>query len=112
VKATALPLDALAALHGLPGGMVEYRFAPPRRWRWDLCWPDRHLLVAVEVNGGLWVRGRHSRAKGAEADYCKNAAGILLGWRVFWCSTEQLNSGLVWEWVRKAMESQTVEVLT
>ena len=44
---------------GVPAPQAEFRFAPPRRWRFDFAWP-LHAL-ALEVQGGLFVRGRHSR---------------------------------------------------
>jgi len=64
----------------LPKPMQELRFFPPRRWRFDLSW-EKHML-AVEVEGGIWTRGRHSRGKGFEADCHKYNAAQLVGWRV------------------------------
>lgn len=40
----------------------EYVFARPRRWRFDFAWPDE--MVAVEVEGGIYSRGRHVRPQG------------------------------------------------
>lgn len=105
-----VPLTTLATLHGLPGGVAEHRFAPPRRWRFDLCWPS--AMLALEVNGGLWVRGRHSRAKGQESDYEKHAHATLLGWRVIWASTRQVESGEAWEWVKRAMNETQLRRLS
>ena len=39
----------------LEGCVREHRFAPPRRWRFDLAWPAERL--AVEVDGGRWQSG-------------------------------------------------------
>lgn len=75
----------------LPKPTEEYRFAPPRRWRFDLCWPDR--MLAVEVEGGVWTRGRHSRGKGMVADMDKyNEAGIR-GWTVLRVATTHIGDG-------------------
>ena len=41
--------------------VAEFYFAlPERRWRSDLAWPD--VRVALEIDGGTWVNGRHNRA--------------------------------------------------
>lgn len=64
----------------LPPPQTEYRFHPTRRWRFDLAWPE--AKVAVELDGGVWTRGRHVRAKGYEADLEKINAAIERGWVV------------------------------
>lgn len=64
----------------LPPPEQEYRFHSVRRWRFDFCWPTSKL--AVEVEGGTWVRGRHVRGTGYEGDCEKYNAAVLGGWRV------------------------------
>ncbi len=64
----------------LPAWDREYRFSPPRKWRFDFAWPGHKL--AIEVDGGLWVGGRHNRARGYITDCEKLLAAQLLGWRV------------------------------
>lgn len=76
---------------GLPVPETEVRFAPPRRWRFDLAWTDRKL--AAEVDGGIWKGGRHTRGKGFEADCEKLNTAALLGWRVLRFSTGMVRSG-------------------
>ena len=39
--------------------------------------------VAVEVEGGTWGRGRHSRGGGYSADCEKYNAAVAAGWAVF-----------------------------
>ena len=56
----------------------EYRFAPPRRWRFDFAWPAAR--VAVEVDGGRWKAGGGRHA--SSGDYEKIRAAVLLDWRV------------------------------
>lgn len=59
----------------------EYRFNPPRRWRFDYA----HLpsKTAIEIEGGVWSGGRHTRGKGYEADAEKYNSAAALGWSVF-----------------------------
>ncbi len=65
---------------GLPAPTKEHRFSN-RKFRFDLAWID--LRIALEVEGGLWIRGRHVRPAGYERDCEKYNLATLLGWRVF-----------------------------
>ena len=58
----------------------EYRFHPVRRWRFDFAWPD--VKIAVEVEGGAFVQGRHGRGAGITNDCEKYNHAAMLGWRV------------------------------
>lgn len=59
----------------------EYEFSRTRKWRFDFAWPES--LVAVEIDGGAFSRGRHTRGGGFEKDCEKLNAAALDGWRVF-----------------------------
>jgi very-short-patch-repair endonuclease len=59
----------------------EYRFYPARRWRFDYAIPEHK--IAIEVEGGVWTSGRHTRSKGFLGDMEKYNQATLLGWRVF-----------------------------
>jgi len=39
-------------------------------------------MIAVEVEGGVWSRGRHVRGAGYLADLEKYNAAVVMGWRV------------------------------
>ena len=67
-------------LAGLPEPQREFLFHRKRKWRFDLAWPE--LLIAVEVEGGIWVGGRHVRGEGYEADCEKYNEAQLAGWMV------------------------------
>ena len=43
---------------GIPPPVLEMRFHPIRRWRFDMAWVEKS--VAVEVDGGMWGGGRHN----------------------------------------------------
>lgn len=63
------------------GLIKEYRFHPKRRWLFDYADPD--IKVAIEIEGGTWTSGRHSRGVGYAKDCEKYNNAILLGWVVF-----------------------------
>lgn len=65
---------------GLPAPVREHRFHPVRRWRFDYAWPGEK--VALEVEGGVWTGGRHTRGAGFVADIEKYNAAVVAGWRV------------------------------
>lgn len=71
-----------------PEPALEYRFAVERRWRFDVAWPEAR--VAVEIDGGGWVRGRHHRPAGYQADAEKLNAAVAAGWRVLRFTPEML----------------------
>ncbi len=68
----------------------EYRFIPPRRYRWDFC----HLesRVAIEIQGGVWMtRSGHSGGTGLVKDYEKLCLAAAHGWRVFLLADSMIN---------------------
>ena len=90
----------------LPAPEREYRFSPPRRWRFDLAWPDR--LLAAEVEGGLHIfgGGRHQRASGFEADCFKYAEAALMGWMVIRVTDGMIKRGEALELICRALNIQ------
>lgn len=60
--------------------VIEHRFAPPRRWRFDIAFPD--ALVAVELEGGEFIAGRHTRPLGFLRDCEKYNLAAERGWCV------------------------------
>lgn len=90
---------------GLPLGEGQYRFVPGRLYRFDRAWPD-HGMVAVEIQGGLWVNGAHSRGSGVERDCVKLSIAAALGWRVLPISRAMIESGQATELIAQALEAQ------
>jgi very-short-patch-repair endonuclease len=66
----------------------EYRFHHERRWRADFAHVGARVLI--EIEGGIWVNGRHNRATGFNADLEKYLAAGLAGWRVFRFGPDQI----------------------
>jgi len=86
---------------GLPHPEREVRFHPTRRWRFDLCWPAR--MVAVEVEGGTWVAGRHSRGKGMRSDAEKYNEAVLGGWRLLRVTSDMVADGTAVAFLERAL---------
>jgi hypothetical protein len=80
-KRRDLPGEFLAGWPaGQPLPVREYKFHPIRKWRFDLAWPERR--VAVELDGGTWSGGRHTRGSGYQKDCEKLNTAVRGGWRV------------------------------
>lgn len=82
----------------------EVSFAKPRRWRFDFAWPARK--VAVEVEGGTWVQGRHTRGASFEADCEKYAEAAILGWIVLRVTGAMVRDGRAFELLERALEAR------
>ena len=93
------------ALHlraaGIDGFEREYRFAAPRRWKFDFANPS--LMVALEVEGGTWSRSRHTSGKGYAADCEKYSTAAVMGWRVLRFTTDQVKSGMALQMLQQAI---------
>lgn len=97
--ASTLAVQARQA--GLGEAVREFRFHGERRWRFDLAYPDR--LVAVEVDGGAFVGGRHTSGSGFREDCVKLSEAAALGWRVLRVMPEHVKSGQALAWLERAM---------
>jgi len=101
----AFALQILA--HFLPAPIREYPFHPRRRWRFDFAWPEQ--MVAVEVDGGEWVQGRHWRPKGVSEDREKAIAADRLGWRVLHFTGSQVKDGSAIKTLHEVMGDEAPE---
>lgn len=90
---------------GLPAPVREHRFAPPRKWAFDLCWMGP--MVAVECEGGTWSKGRHTTGKGFDADCRKYAEASLRGWLVIRCTRDMIEDGAMVELLRRALAARS-----
>lgn len=82
----------------------EYRFHPVRRWRFDFIIDDLDdcsRKVAIEIDGGTWIQGRHTRGKGFEADLRKMNEAAKLGWTVIRFTPSMIERGESKEFLRK-----------
>ncbi|MFN3785205.1 MAG: hypothetical protein ACK4RS_00040 [Thiothrix sp.] len=85
-------LDLLQRQHlSWPPHCREFRFHSKRRWRFDFAWPEKKL--AVEVQGGIFSYGAHTRGAGFRNDREKINAAILDGWRVLEFTDREITNG-------------------
>ena len=97
--------EALCRAHGLPEPVAEFRFSPPRRWRFDWAWPQ--YCIALEIEGGIWSRGRHVRGKGFLDDMEKYNRAAIEGWCVLRATPAQLESGMACALVKETIWKNT-----
>lgn len=69
----------------------EFVFHPERRWRFDFAFPD--VKVAVEAEGGIFVKGAHTRGAHFRSDCEKYNAAVELGWRVLRYTDREIKNG-------------------
>jgi very-short-patch-repair endonuclease len=67
----------------------EVALVDGRKWRWDFVIKD----LAIEIQGGIWTGGGHSRGAGQEKDMRKLNAAVKAGFRVMQFSTQMVESG-------------------
>lgn len=80
----------------------EFKFHPQRKWQADFRIDDMPILV--EVEGGVFSNGRHTRGEGYTKDCEKYSAAAVNGWFVIRGTTEQIKEGLVIQWIEKLIE--------
>lgn len=83
----------------IPEPESEIKFHPVRRWRFDFAWIDKK--IALEVEGGVFTGGRHTRGKGFMNDMEKYNNAALLGWTVIRCTPTQLKNGQIFILLRE-----------
>jgi len=99
--------DAIAReleVSGFGGFEREYRFHPTRRWRFDFAWVEPR--VALEVEGSVWARGRHTRGKGYLGDIEKYNEAVLEGWKLLRVATEHAGMGYAVDLLQRALTTE------
>jgi hypothetical protein len=76
----------------------EYRFHSERKWRFDYRLtqdqtPHVRGPIAIEIEGGIFSGGRHTRGVGFQRDLDKYNHATLMGWRVLRFSTRDVLTG-------------------
>jgi very-short-patch-repair endonuclease len=97
-------LMCLLEQNGCGNFVRELAFAMPRRWRFDFSWPIAR--VALELDGGVWSLGRHTRGQGFINDCEKMSEAAARGWRVLRLTTQDVEQRPVYvvDVVRRALQ--------
>ena len=87
---------------GLPLPQREIMFATPRRWRADFIWEQPHKVIC-EVEGGIFIQGRHNRGPGYQSDCEKGNRAQELGYKYLRVTGPHIASGYAIELLTKAL---------
>jgi len=77
----------------------EWRFHTVRRWRWDWAIWHKGRKLAVEINGGLFIKGKsghggaHSLPTNILRDMEKKNSGVIMGWDILEFTPTQIRRG-------------------
>ena len=78
----------LCKQRGLPEPTLEHRIIPDRKYAWDICFIP--WKVAVEIQGGIFTRGAHSRPTGQLRDMEKANLAAMRNWLILYVTPDQL----------------------
>ena len=103
VKIDERTFRSWCAIQGFPRPEPEYRILSDRKFRWDWAWPDKR--VALEIQGGVWVHGKHGRGSGIVKDHEKMNLAVVAGWRVLQVQPKNLMTTQTAQWIRALLEA-------
>jgi hypothetical protein len=93
----------------------EYRFHATRKHRIDVAIDELGAgygpidvvpyepVLAIEIDGGGWTNGRHSRGAGIEKDCEKSALIAAAGYRLIRVTPKQVRTGQALAWIKGAL---------
>jgi hypothetical protein len=76
--------------YDIPIPTAEHKFCSTRKWKFDFAWINEK--VAMEIEGGLWIQGRHNRAASMINDMEKYNEAASNGWLVLRFTPQQITS--------------------
>ena len=80
----------------------EHKFHDMRKWRLDFAIVG--LKIGIEIEGGVWSGGRHTRGNGFVDDMEKYNAAVTLGWVILRFTPQDLNKITTFETIKKVVE--------
>lgn len=79
--------------------VTEHRFHPTRKWRADMACVEHKILI--EVEGGAYTNGRHTRGTGFISDMEKYNEAVCIGWRIIRVTPQQLLTANTFDYVKR-----------
>lgn len=76
----------------------EHQFLETRKFRFDFAL--LRFRIGIEVEGGTWVSGRHTRGAGYAKDCEKSNLAQLDGWMVLRFVPDQIKSGMALQMIQ------------
>jgi len=92
----------------ITGWEREYRFHPTRKWRFDFAF--KGLMLAVEIEGGVFIRGGHVRGALYEDNCEKYAEALCLGWKVIRVTTRMVRNGKALDYIQRILRTTNQEI--
>ena len=77
---------------------------PFRLWRFDFAWPD--VKVAIEYEGLMSAKSRHTTVSGFSDDCEKYNAAAQLGWAVYRFTAPMLRQGSTIDLIREVFKRE------
>lgn len=91
-------IKAICSEYDLPAPEFEVLAIPGRKFRADIYFAQ--AKVAVEVEGGVWTNGRHTRGSGFLRDAEKYNLYVQNGIRLLRYTPQQITKRETWEQIK------------
>lgn len=88
--------------YDIPIPIFEFKFDPDRKFKADLAYPTRNLLI--EIEGGAWISGRHNRGSGFIKDMEKYNIAALRGYFVLRFTPQQIENGQAFKTIKEFLD--------
>jgi len=95
-----------AKSHGLPEPIPEYEWAKHLKRNWRADWLFAGLVI-VEIVGGVWIRGHHSRGQSQIDDMVRRNEAQMAGYLVLEFTPQQIESGEAFPVIKRALNGES-----
>jgi very-short-patch-repair endonuclease len=80
------------------------RIRKPRKWRWDFYVPG--MSICIELDGGSFIQGGHSRGAQSCRDYLKRNEAEIDGFMVLRFDANMVRKGVALDFVQRAIAAR------